>query len=35
MYGYSKTELLNKPTETIMPTLFAVNHADFLKRYLE
>ena len=31
LFGYDKSEVINKKVNNIMPTLFARNHDDFLK----
>lgn len=35
LFGYSKTELLNKNVTNIQPIIYAKHHDDILKRYLE
>lgn len=35
LFGYSKEEILNKKINILMPELYAVNHNDFVNRFLE
>ncbi|EAS00830.2 PAS domain S-box protein (macronuclear) [Tetrahymena thermophila SB210] len=35
MFGYSKTELLNKNVNILMPQIYQKHHEDILKRYVE
>lgn len=35
LLGFDKNELINKKVNNIMPSLYARNHDDFLRRFLE
>ena len=34
MFGYSKTELINRKVNVLMPNLYSVSHDIFLENYL-
>jgi hypothetical protein len=33
-FGYTKTELINRKLNTLMPSIFSVHHDSFLENYL-
>ena len=35
LFGYSKEEIINKKINILMPELYAMNHNDFLNRFIE
>lgn len=35
LFGFDKSELINKKINNVMPSLYGVHHDDFLKRFLD